>query len=67
MNAMPLTGSETIRLLESSPVNTLLSVVQAMDADVGENAEISYQITAGNELGKDYICNPQMLYSLYDG
>lgn len=53
MNAMPITGSETIRILETTPANTLLTVVQATDADVGDNADITYQITSGNELGKE--------------
>ena len=54
MDATPLTGSETITLLESTPAGsgTIVSVVRATDSDVGDNAHIQYQITSGNDLGK---------------
>ena len=52
MDAMPLSGSEAIIILEDTPPGTILTVVQATDLDVGGNAHIHYQITERNDLGK---------------
>ena len=52
MDAVPTSGSESITLLESIPQNTIIAVVRATDADVGNNAHIAYAITSGNDLGK---------------
>ena len=52
MDAVPLTGSESITLLESAPRGSILAVVRATDLDVGINAIIQYELTSGNVLGK---------------
>ena len=65
MDAMPLTGPESITLLESTPAgsSTIVSVVRATDPDVGTNAHIQYQISSGNDLGKH--CDTFKLQNVY--
>ena len=52
MDPTPLTGTETIVILEDAPVSSILAVVQATDSDVGTNADIEYYIVSGNDEGK---------------
>lgn len=44
-------GPMSISLLESTPSDTIISVVSATDMDVGDNAHIHYDITSGNDAG----------------
>ncbi|XP_045446649.1 cadherin-23 [Melitaea cinxia] len=39
-----------ITTMEEVPVGTVIGEIEAIDEDIGENAEIDYIITAGNEL-----------------
>ena len=47
----PTSGPKTLRVLETTPVDTILSVITATDEDFGTNAHIRYEITNGNDAG----------------
>ena len=58
MDETPLTGTRDIVVVEDVTVGTVLAVVRATDTDVGDNAEILYEITSGNDLGKSHFSPP---------
>lgn len=55
MDARPLTGTETIVILEDAPISSILAVVRATDPDVGINAVIEYYIISGNDAGNKVL------------
>ena len=47
----PTSGPRALGVQETTPVDTILSVITATDEDFGTNAHIRYEITGGNDAG----------------
>lgn len=52
-------GPYTAQVFEDAPVGTTVLVVQASDADVGQNAQITYTMSSSDQAQESFTINPQ--------